>query len=745
MILDVQLEDRIALAFTKLDLDLEKQSLDASAISLLEKLSDVDRAECKSKIDCIKMLRAIGRQQSHDRAYCSKPDWECLGMDFSRIGELNPDFAEPFRLFLNAWKVDREPSVRDFFGQDVAVEANWLVEVLCADICLRWRTGNKKSVESYFDEWSCLASDPRCAKRVILAEYRARSIYSKTPSAVELQNRFSKLCPSPEELAAEAVRARLERVHDSFQGQERFFIIRHLGEGGMGVVFEAWDRHREERVALKVLPSVHPDLLYYFKREFRFLSNIVHPNLVTLHELFSDSEQWYFTMDLVNGLSLAEMLGDNFESSDLSEVLVRSVISQLVDSVEALHYSSALHRDIKPANLIVDQNGSLVMVDFGLVAPIRSSASATHYDKSKNEPSYEDTNWQTVGTAAYMSPEQARGERLTPASDWFSVGAVVFELLTGKQLFHDSRTILADGQEKFEVNLDEHLRNAPEDLRDICLKLLSVDPTKRPSPQEIRAILLGNMPKELQSSFQELPFVGRTEQLANLRTTFSLLSRDNATFVTSVQGDSGSGKTRLVNEFLSSTRIDPDVVVLDSRCYEGESVAYKAVDGIVDSLAEYLLSLSAAECSELLEDDSTALTRAFPVLRRVQSINERISDGIATTDLYEIRRIAFSDLRSIFLKIGSNKKLVLVVDDLQWGDDDSAVVFRSLLRGPFPPRLMLVTCCRNKHQSNACLDSLRNTDREFVQYQEISLLPLSPNEAEELAATALQRTGSDSD
>ena len=72
-------------------------------------------------------------------------------------------------------------------------------------------------------------------------------------------------------------------------------------------------------------------------------------------------------------------------------------------------------------------------------------------------------------------------------------------------------------------------------------------------------------------------------------------------------------------------------------------------------------------------------------------------------------------------------------------------MFRSLLRGPFPPRLMLVTCCRNEHQSNACLDSLRNTDREFVQYQEISLLPLSPNEAEELAATALQRPGSDSD
>ncbi len=204
----------------------------------------------------------------------------------------------------------------------------------------------------------------------------------------------------------------------------------------MGIVYEAFDRDRDARVALKFLPNVNPTALYRFKQEFRTLADVSHPHLVALYELFSDHEQWFFTMELVDGVDLltyvrgppstgrsAQTTGPTLsmpteeragggmfgadpgqtkffqaetvspENVGLTERQVdrlRLALRQLVAGVERLHRSGILHRDIKPSNVLVTREGRLVLLDFGLAAELRS----THDALSGGS--------EGAGTAAYM-------------------------------------------------------------------------------------------------------------------------------------------------------------------------------------------------------------------------------------------------------------------------------------------------------------------------------------------------------
>lgn len=744
---DDALEDRIAAALCEHDEFLANLSLEDSAKSLLEKLSDTDQAQCESKLDFVRMLRTLRQRQSHRPVLAS--EIVCLGQDFSWVGQLEEELAQSAIAFLSAWNECREPSLTEFLDGASNADKERVTELICIDIRLRHRIGRGRPVESYLEDWPFLATDHESMTRLILTEYRSRSKYSQTPPSNELESRFPQRCPDANELAIEAVEARGERVRDSYQNQERFYLLRELGAGGMGVVYEAWDRDRHECVALKALPKSHPDLLYYFKREFRFLSHIFHPNLVTLHELFAHSDQWYFTMDFVEGGDLAAFTNGQTpelpKGFDNTEAFIRNIISQLVDAVDTLHAAGTLHRDIKPSNILLDTHGRLVLVDFGLLAPIKKKMSPRGDERSHTDSTVSsgETAWQMVGTAAYMSPEQARGEALDKASDWFSVGTVFWELLAGRQLFCGTRTDLLEQKRSQNMgDLIERLEGVPEDLSALCERLLSAEPAERPTAQEIRALLSASPFEPKFSSFkhQLVPFVGRDEQLAGLEAAFEIVCRQNQTAIATVCGESGTGKSRVIQEFLFRVRDNPKVVVLNSRCYEGEAVAYKAIDGIADALAEYLSTLSHPACCELLPNNLSALARVFPVLRRVLAIDERVKDVGLTSDPHEMRRRAFDELRLILYRIGQQSELILVVDDLQWGDVDSAFVFGSLLNSS-PPRLLLLACCRAGQQAVPCLEALRNLNHELIDYFEVNLTPLTAAEAEKLAADVLARSG----
>ncbi len=151
---------------------------------------------------------------------------------------------------------------------------------------------------------------------------------------------------------------------------DRFTIVRQVGQGGMGIVYEAIDRQRGQRVALKKLRWLQPLNLYRFKREFRSLAEVVHPNLVLLYELIAQSEDWYYTMEFVDG---AHFVAAHRAACDgaCDERRLRRCLWQLVEGVAALHRCGKLHRDLKPQNVLVTDEDRVVVLDFGLIAELQ--------------------------------------------------------------------------------------------------------------------------------------------------------------------------------------------------------------------------------------------------------------------------------------------------------------------------------------------------------------------------------------
>ena len=263
-----------------------------------------------------------------------------------------------------------------------------------------------------------------------------------------------------------------------FFGTERFALRRRLGAGGMGVVHEAHDRRMDKIVALKTLTRAEAAHIYRFKREFRTLADVSHPNLVSLYELMSEGDHWFFTMELVKGVTFiqyvrpeipvapetsindtlpavrsrlvresnSEAETEEFDSSHIShesgeiplleaasqinlsnykldEARLRSAVRQLAEGVNRLHEMGKLHRDIKPSNVLVDGDGRVVILDFGLVEDV--------------EPELHETL--LAGTPDYMAPEQGAQTTISKASDWYSVGVMLYQALTGRLPFRTRR------------------------------------------------------------------------------------------------------------------------------------------------------------------------------------------------------------------------------------------------------------------------------------------------------------------
>jgi tRNA A-37 threonylcarbamoyl transferase component Bud32 len=476
------------------------------------------------------------------------------------------------------------------------------------------------------------------------------------------------------------------------QDDERFDARGMLGAGGMGVVFRAFDRRRDREVALKTLRRASGRDLFRFKREFRALAGIVHPNLVSLYELHTSGAEWFFSMELVEGVPFANWIlrpeprtqaprpATSAPVCDLDRL--RAALSQLVDGVLALHVSGKLHRDLKPSNVLVTGEGRVVILDFGLVANVASQqVDATHEQAA-------------VGTPAYMSPEQAVDAPLTEASDWYSVGVMLYEALTGRRPI-EGDLVLQRKQREVPPAPGALDPRVPPDLDELCVRLLSRRPADRPDGRAILAAL-GSAPSratlDLERSQVATPFVGRHRELAELQRA-SQDARDHGVAVF-VRGDSGMGKSQLVRRFVD--QLPGATLRLEGRCYQSESVPYKTLDAAIDALTSALLRLPAAILGDVIPRDVAALARLFPVLRRVPVVEERTISAPVPPEPQEIRRRAFGALRFIMRRLAAHGAVVLVIDDVQWGDADSAVFLSELIHHPEPTPLLLVLLHRRE-------------------------------------------------
>lgn len=566
-----------------------------------------------------------------------------------------------------------------------------------------------------------------------------------------------------------------------FLGTSRFELRRRLGSGGMGVVYEAFDRERQRVVALKTLIHAEASNLFRFKREFRSLADVSHPNLVSLYELMSDGNYWFFTMELIEGTDFlsyvrepVQPVGENLFSesptlrvsqtdfrkspkemreldssiSDSGEHMnattgavshlpsltslnlsrLRSTLKQLVEGVFALHQSKMLHRDIKPSNILVTKEGRVVLLDFGLVTD--TVAQFLQQDIAM------------AGTPAYMSPEQVARLPVTEASDWYNVGVVLYEALTGRLPFTGNIFEVFERKRNEDPPAPRQLApSLPADLDQLCQDLLRHEPQKRPQGLEVLRRLEGAAQKK--KSPPPLPtqdelFIGRERFMRTLHDAFQL-SKQHQTVTVYLHGSSGIGKSTLTRRFIKELQMreQDSFVILGGRCYERESVPYKALDGVVDSLSKYLMSLDQTEAEALMPHDVNALSRLFPVMLQVRSIARSPFQEQVIPDPLALRRRAFKALRELLTRIAERHSLIIFIEDLHWADADSTMLLADLLRPPAAPPLLLIASFRSEEiESKSFLRALLK-EANSVTRRELTVGSLPLEDARQLARSLL--------
>lgn len=560
-------------------------------------------------------------------------------------------------------------------------------------------------------------------------------------------------------------------------GSSRFELLAKLGEGGMGIVYEAQDRERNMRVALKTLRRLDASSLYQFKREFRALGDLSHPNIVALYELVSEGDDWFLVMELVagtdfiahvhkhpaapaaapaprapdltpstreipavqpmadHGASAAEPLPLPAIRLDVDQVVhldrLRSALAQLAHALQALHAQSMVHRDLKPSNVRVTPEGRVVLMDFGIVARTR--------DPDEDGPAH------AIGTPAYMAPEQAAGKPPTTAADWYGLGVLLYQALT-RRLPHDGANdqVMRAKQERDPAPPSAYVQGIPEDLERLCMRLLARQPAERPTGAEVLACLgedaglLGHLAAEPASQV----FVGRAAHLAALHASYDAVAAGQSTCVV-VEGPSGMGKSTLLNRFARALREDDHgdtrPMLLTGRCHERESVPYNAFDSVIDYLSHELLELPDEVVVDLLPANIDLLTRLFPVLRRIPGV--QAARPLSGANLPDLRARAVEALRLLLDSLGARQPVVMRIDNLQWADRGSLGLLVDLLRPPAPRRLMILVSIRTDTPAfeelgpDSQLLQTLHTLRRREQCIRVQVGPLAPEEQALLVAT----------
>jgi eukaryotic-like serine/threonine-protein kinase len=254
-----------------------------------------------------------------------------------------------------------------------------------------------------------------------------------------------------------------------------------LGKGGMGEVYRARDTKLKREVAIKILPdefSRDPDRVTRFQREAEVLASLNHPNIAGIYDLAEANGSRFLVLELVEGETLAERI--KRRPIPIDEAL--NIAKSICEALEAAHEKGVIHRDLKPANVKITPDGKVKVLDFGLAKAMESTAeSATLSNSPTMVNSMAATNAGIIiGTAAYMSPEQARGRKADPRSDVFSLGCVLYEILTGKKTFRgeDVSDVLASVLAR-DPDLTLLPPNVDPRIHELLRRCLDKDPKRR--------------------------------------------------------------------------------------------------------------------------------------------------------------------------------------------------------------------------------------------------------------------------
>jgi serine/threonine protein kinase len=422
-----------------------------------------------------------------------------------------------------------------------------------------------------------------------------------------------------------------------YPGSRRYQVQGRLAPGRDTDVYVALDVERNRRVALKRLRNPGGEALLRLKREFRVASEIRHANVVRVDSLWEEGAHLVASMELVDGVPIGSYVAGSDER-------LRSCLGQLALALGALHGRGLAHRDVKPSNVLVDNSGRVVLLDCALSAGWSAMAAVE-------------------GTPSYVAPEVFEG-RLGPEADLFSVGVMLRELLR------------------------DHVP-VPADLAVLVERLCDTHPERRATLADILSLLAPVAHAATPPPGNGKAFVGREEALAALEQAAADAARGTPTAVW-IDGASGIGKTALLRQFRQRLACAGGTLVFGSRARDGESIPFPALDEGIDELSSHLARLAPDVLEVLLPRRRGLLAHLFPVLARLPAVARADADADDAGDPARRRWLACQTLREMLRRICDQHPVVLLIDDIQWLDPDSAGLLHQLLSGVDPPPLLLV-------------------------------------------------------
>ncbi|HET6372732.1 MAG TPA: tetratricopeptide repeat protein [Candidatus Polarisedimenticolia bacterium] len=546
-------------------------------------------------------------------------------------------------------------------------------------------------------------------------------------------------------------------------------VVKALGQGGMGIVYLAEDLNIGRKVVLKLLRSdlkTDSKMEERFRREARACASVNHPNISIIYEVNRHDDSWYICMEYVEGQTLRAILR---ERTSLPPGEVIRMAAATADALGAAHDLGIVHRDIKPENIMLATNGQTKVLDFGLA--VFTSSLLTPLDIGSLQTGAERLTAQglAIGTLHYMSPEQTRGKTVTPAADVFSLGAVIYEALSGLPPFRGDNSLAVMHSISYDnpAPLAPTTPEIPPELEEIVRRALRKDPSQRYATgrimhAELQRILSGfsqayprvtalepppttqsvaarqTLETEIQGAARRFDseLVGREREFKTLLARFDAATAGEGSLVL-LAGEAGIGKTRLVHDLARHAEARGARYLLGRCLFREGGLPYHP---FVEAAERLIASLGLDDPDDLeqyLRERVPQVVGRLPILRTLLHVGTHESTALIADKDHLLDAIS-----ALFLAFARERPMVLHIDDLHWADEATLDLLLYLARNCRQSQGLIIGTYRPEeiaresgptHPMERLLGRMSAGDL----YEQITLARLGPKETASVISSAL--------